>query len=1017
MSEARDDSGGSSKTGINDYAKESNTPDFMKDAKGGDAGAKDSGNMGRNILQANEASASDDPNKNGRGGDKNASLGEKENNVKNEADKKKEQFKNSVEGVKAARSGNWVKAASQFKKSGPVMGIIGLLISAAFLIYGAQSLAPFSLVSVFQGEDPLSLTSVRTDSLMRKMMNPLSRKQTITVNGNTYEAKKLTKIFHPDEFKITKTQEKRLNAKGFEVDEIDGVKVLRFGDQIIEPSKGAVKRGFLDTDNIIDYSTAMKGKTDMSIALQEGTMTWRSRVRYWFDSKIKALFSKLHLTRNKSSKAENGDVDDVRRLSSEDSEEPDLSKGKLANETEIAEGGEHDSGAVARRNSGDVIEMNGIKPGATPEQIESSMTQVAEAKKGKLGAALSQVAQWGCMASNIIGSVMNLMRALNIMQVRQTALQFFEVFQKAQAGDNKGDIFNTMAGMLLTPATNTYKTGKFSTETGERPSTIEITGSAMEASSIISKYEGRPRAPDEGTGALNPFANLGGIAPFLKEFGLSVTSFAACASIQIATSITSILEEGRNVLDVLACFFPITAAVGCSDAVANISTQVAVGVTTQLIITGLVSFLVPKIANWLALDISTQLFGEQTGHVIAEGIMDIQNKNAQARSGSVATKESYIDFAKVKEKVEDENAQYARLTRSPFDPTSQYTFLGSLVRQVSVMANSLNTPLGALAAFSNTAVKSFSSLLPKASAVSIASDAEYLQEYTHKYCHNLDSVGALAGDAFCEPLMIEDVSTLDIDPLEYSAALTDLDCFEDDGSDNPAIKQKSKCMEYIVYYTQRESEIGVADQNIINDVQVLADGGAVSTTISATPAIGEVVDIYNNAKALRYLGYVTGEVGVTKNDGSALSIKLNDAGEDKVTAEAVTTDVPSWDTIKYIQRYTSDQSLLEGMGVIEESAVSAALRTYYEEHPLDNSFEGILARQTGMTKENVTIALNYIKLVNFAQNYKPADYAPYATTEEEPAEIRLEEDVIKKLDTYKNTGTITYIIRRDYTIA
>lgn len=1010
-----DNGGGSSKTGINDYAKESNTPDFQKDAKGGENGAPEKGNqgnIGRNILQAGEASASDDPTKNGRGGDKDASLNEKENNVK----KKTEQFKNSVEGVKAARSGNWVKAASQFKKSGPVMGIIGLLISAAFLIYGAQSLAPFSLVSVFQGEDPMSLTSVRADSLMRKMMNPLSRKQTITVNGNTYEAKKLTKIFHPDEFKITKTQEKRLNAKGFEVDEIDGVKVLRFGDQIIEPSKGAVKRGFLDTDNIIDYSTAMKGKTDMSIALQEGTMTWRSRVRYWFDSKIKALFSKLHLTRNKSSKAENGDVDDVRRLSSEDSEEPDMSRGKLANETEIAEGGERDGGAIVKRNKGDVIEMNGIKPGATPEQIESSMTQVAEAKKGKLGAALSQVAQWGCMASNIIGSVMNLMRALNIMQVRQTALQFFEVFQKAQAGDNKGDMFNTMAGMLLTPATNTYKTGKFSTETGERPSTIEITGSAMEASSIISKYEGKPRAPDEGTGALNPFANLGGIAPFLKEFGLSVTSFAACASIQIATSITSILEEGRNVIDVLGCFFPITAAAACSDAVANFSTQVAVGVTTQLIITGLVSFLVPKIANWLALDISTQLFGEQTGHVIAEGIMDIQNKNAQARSSSVATKESYIDFAKVKEKVEDENAQYARLTHSPFDPTSQYTFLGSLVRQVSVMANSLNTPLGALAAFSNTAVKSFSSLLPKASAVSIASDAEYLQEYTQKYCHNLDSVGALAGDAFCEPLMIEDVSTLDMDPLEYSAALQEEGCFEDDGSDNPAIKQKSSCMEYIVYYTQRESEIGVADQNIINDVQVLNNGGAVSTTISATPAIGEVVDIYNNAEALRYLGYVTGEVGVTKNDGTALSIDMKDMGGN--VKQAATIDkVPEWNKVKYMQRYISDQSLLEGMGVIEESAVTAALRTYYEEHPLDNSFEGILARQAGMTKENVTIALNYMKLVNFAQNYKPADYAPYAVIEDEPAEIHLEEDVIKKLDTYKNTGTITYIVRRDYTIA
>ena len=329
------------------------------------------------------------------------------------------------------------------------------------------------------------------------------------------------------------------------------------------------------------------------------------------------------------------------------------------------------------------------------------------------------------------------------------------------------------------------------------------------------------------------------------------------------------------------------------------------------------------------------------------------------------------------------------------------------------MANSLNTPLGALAAFGNTAVKSFSSLMPKASAVSIASDAEYLQEYTHKYCSNLDSVHALAGDAFCEPLMIEDVSTLDMDPLEYSAALQD--CFEDDGSDNPAIKQKSECMEYIVYYTQRESEIGVADQNIINDVQILNSGGAVSTTISATPAIGEVVDIYNNATALKYLGYVTGEVGVTKNNGEALSVGIK-SGE-KTTAESLGL-VPDWNTkVKYMQRYISDQSLLEGMGLIEESAVTAALRTYYEEHPLDNSFEGVLARKTGMTKENVVIALNYMKLANFAQNYKPADYAPYASVEDESEEVHFEENAIEIIDNYKNTGTVTYIVRRDYTIA
>ena len=199
--------------------------------------------------------------------------------------------------------------------------------------------------------------------------------------------------------------------------------------------------------------------------------------------------------------------------------------------------------------------------------------------------------------------------------------------------------------------------------------------------------------------------------------------------------------------------------------------------------------------------------------------------------------------------------------------------------------------------------------------------------------------------------------------------------------------------------------------NIANDGALFGDNQVVSSVVSSTPAFGEMVDIANSSESLRKLGFITGEVGVTQNDGKSLSLEIDG---DKVSP---LDEVPLWDETKYIQRYISDQRILESMGLIEESSVSVALRKYYELHPLDNSFEGVLARKTGMTKENVEIALDFIKLASFADNYEPADYAPYATREEERQIISFDNGTPDLMTEYKNVDINIAVVRREYLIA
>ena len=95
------------------------------------------------------------------------------------------------------------------------------------------------------------------------------------------------------------------------------------------------------------------------------------------------------------------------------------------------------------------------------------------------------------------------------------------------------------------------------------------------------------------------------------------------------------------------------------------------------------------------------------------------------------------------------------------------------------------------------------------------------------------------------------------------------------------------------------------------------------------------------------------------------------------------------------------QCLLENMGLVEKS--------YYEKHPLDNSFEGILARKTGLTKENVIATIDTINYLTFIADYDPDGYYPlnYQAPEEEKIQIENNEYI-------SNEDYVSYKISYDF---
>ena len=67
----------------------------------------------------------------------------------------------------------------------------------------------------------------------------------------------------------------------------------------------------------------------------------------------------------------------------------------------------------------------------------------------------------------------------------------------------------------------------------------------------------------------------------------------------------------------------------------------------------------------------------------------------------------------------------------------------------------------------------------------------------------------------------------------------------------------------------------------------------------------------------------------------------------------------------------------------KDSPTASLLARYYDENPLDQSYEGILARYSGKSKEQVIAVLDLLDYAEFLAKYDPTDLYPLAPTKEE----------------------------------
>ena len=1000
----------------------------------------------KSALGGNGSGITEDGTNGARQGENNIASG-------NASDSATSSFKNKVTGAMGGKGKGKGKGKGGFKgmmrKAMPMIlaaGGIGGFGAASFF---GQLAMPFSLISQLQGNfDSISVSNfVRNRTLTKMQMHPETR----SLNSDAHKyIKKHSKIFklatgRQYDFSFSKKQIKRLAKKGIKVEKVGGSQVMKYKNPNGTTSEVYADRSVAESKGGVYIDDIYENDANFRESYYEGTKTWRQSLKAWFDKICHKFLERIGIRRNlynkfiarNDTKANKDDFESTANKATGDGDYGAKAAGGGVSETEILD---DDGKPTGKYNPPQTTESGseklGLRNGSDYATVQSRLEVVTDKiahkmrniqNKGKI------ITEFACIGAEVVNAVTLLIIATEAINIVKLASNLFEGIQKGEVDISQVTPLNNIAGSL----TRKKKSG-YEYQNGNP--TIEEEGSAMEAEAVVSLYGNTRMDPEDNS--LKTFNLTHSVKNILTALGTSITVYKGCLIAKLGNAIWSLVAEGveilRDVAALITCIggAAVTGGAACGPLLKRVAKKLAIALGWAFFfqqIGYLVStYLLPFAASIFIRDLTKDIGGLDLGNALISGGHMYMGKNHQAGGGSATSKENYVAYLKEKEAYIADVTRYERGKRSPFDATSPYTFMGHLLsRSVPVLVGT-SSIMGGMNSIMNVAGKAFSALMPGASAVAAATTAQEAADNTAANCPELDSVGAV-GDAFCNPFRITDMSLVEEDPGEivYQVCMMGKDKgfhnFENDDPDckgegeedgkvptiNTKIgtgKSSSRLMEYIVYCGQRDSPLGMADMNIANSIHTPV-GGAWAGHLAVIPFWGGVADIMKSTAIIDKIGYVTGDNCVAKEDPEDPDAKkeYTPYGQYAFT----------WSEAKYYQRFIEDQRYLEAAGLVDKSAVTVAIEKYYEENPLDQSREGILARMTGMTKEKVIATEEILDVMLWMANYNPKDFYPYKNEQPEEGQIAIEDDEIIDLEDYDivDDSSWKYSFRMEYHIS
>lgn len=327
------------------------------------------------------------------------------------------------------------------------------------------------------------------------------------------------------------------------------------------------------------------------------------------------------------------------------------------------------------------------------------------------------------------------------------------------------------------------------------------------------------------------------------------------------------------------------------------------------------------------------------GNRIIEGGSMLSNTINMHVIGAMPSNASKIaEYHQEVEKVMARRAEAERASKNPFDISSPYTFLGSIVHNIATSAlgnygSSLNSVVNSIG---TTAGKAVASLTGAATATS------YDKEFTTisgMGCETVGSAGGIEGDLYCTSHNTVSTKHMANTQGDWDGLVSDEDYDE-----------------FVKLAMDRYSSVGTKDADVCERYNEIH--GGIGNKI--TNFFKNMLGTYEACKIK-----VDDEDNILESEKGKLAYYTGAAYS--FGSEAV--DAEKNELLSGYALYTEVKSLLSG----EESETAKIRKEYYATHPKDNSRAGIISRRSGMSKNEAEIALAYGDYLNMIASYNPAE--------------------------------------------
>lgn len=913
-------------------------------------------------------------------------------------------FLNKVGGKKEGKSkGSKMSAKSFLKKRGALMLVTLLLGGGTAGIMSSQALAPFALMYRMKQEfNSMKISNNRRARFFfGKFQLDTKGKKTKTIFGN---------------IKIPKSQAKQMKRFGIEELDltIDGKKhrVLTFQEsegakkEIILSNKDAknedlikkLNEGNFDykgkgTENAIEFSNkkidinsgikrALKTNKKFFAAYNFMSKPWAGHPGGWFDLPALKVLKRLKISRNKYKDYDNADSSKKRAEAFEEATSTKKNLGKEKADLNIREDGVDENGNPTPDNRANNDEIN---PDASRGEVEATMKAKATEAASSAGSLVCGV----YMAASMINSI-------KYFKEMEQALSFTSSFLQAVEKNQVEEGQHSPMGEFMNKLTKEDKYGNSALSAEGIGSIMSGDPVNMKYSDDIIDYEGDepkineddPKISVRDRQALSAekfhmdntlasmhkvFDKKKGLLGALGDIQFTIDNMNKCSYIRIAAGVANIalLLTGVGV-------------------VAKISKAAVMKYAFAASIAWLAAIAIPQVGKMIVRDLIKDL-GPDLGNALAVGANLYMAKNHQYSGGSAGDKKHVMAFKREQAAVIAEDAAADRIMLSPFDTSSEHTFMGSLVYSLIPLSFTLNSLPSTLAKFNRVALKSLASLSPAASA--FGETGLITQEGK---CPTLEAVGVMA-DAYCAPYYMSDFSTIGTTASEYGNYMAaigsspggddhsdpedlfqhvfelkpanfkcgDAPCSRSDTIDNvdldenanPVINEnleiggagRSNLFAFKMLCGTRDSMLGTMDPKATSVLAQIVDTGnnLMDVAIENLPGLDDFLDILESEKTIEEKDWIGGQ---------------NCVASDKNL---------QWNKeFKYYQRYLEDQRLYANMGLIKQGADETAMQRYQEKHPLKGTQNSVIAKMSGLSDQQIEARIAFAEAITEIVQYQ-----------------------------------------------